>query len=144
LAWYLAKADLDWGDSPLFQARPLVIMGVTVGLTAVFARQILGMGLDHRWLIGLLLFRAIGMLFVLEWARGNLPRSLLSLRAGAIWPRQWPHSLCWSDTEVERFPPERYVPSQRWALPTLSRPFSLGFSAATRRFSFFPLTFQTG
>lgn len=73
LARYLVKADIAWGDSPIFQARPLIIMGVSVGLTAIFAKRIIGPGLDQRRLIGLELFRAIGMLFVLEWARGNLP-----------------------------------------------------------------------
>jgi hypothetical protein len=81
LAWYLVKADLDWGDSPIFQARPLIIMGVSVALTAIFAKRILGPGLDQRWLIGLQLFRAIGMLFVLEWSRGNLP-AVFALPAG--------------------------------------------------------------
>jgi hypothetical protein len=65
-AWYVAKADIDWGDSPIFQARPLIIMVVSVALNAIFARRILVPGLDQRWLIGLQLFRAIGMLFVLE------------------------------------------------------------------------------
>jgi hypothetical protein len=72
LAWYLVKADISWGDSPLFQARPLIIMVLSVCLTAIFSKKIIGPGLNQRWLIGLQLFRVIGMLFVLEWARGNL------------------------------------------------------------------------
>jgi len=71
LAWYLTKADISWGDSPLFQARPLIIMVLSVCLTIVFARKIVGPGLNQKWLTGLQLFRVIGMLFVLEWARGN-------------------------------------------------------------------------
>lgn len=73
LAWYLAKGDISWGDSPLFQARPLIIMFVAVSLTAIFSKRIIGPGLSQKWLIGIQLFRVIGMLFVLEWARGNLP-----------------------------------------------------------------------
>jgi hypothetical protein len=48
-------------------------MALSVGLTTIFSRRIVGPGLNQRWLIGLQLFRAIGLLFVLEWARGNLP-----------------------------------------------------------------------
>jgi hypothetical protein len=81
LAWYLVKADLSWADSPVFQARPLIIMGVAVGLTAIFSKRIIGPGLKQNWLIGLQLFRAIGMLFVLEWVRGNLP-PIFALPAG--------------------------------------------------------------
>ncbi len=73
LAWYLVKVDASsWGDSPLFQARPLIIMAVSVGLTVIFAKWIVGPGLSQRWLIGLQLFRVIGLVFILEWARGNL------------------------------------------------------------------------
>lgn len=81
LAWYLVKADLAWADSPIFQARPLFIMGISVTLTVIFSKRIIGPGLNQRWLIGIQLFRAIGMLFVLEWARGNLP-AVFALPAG--------------------------------------------------------------
>lgn len=81
LAWFLVKADLPWAESPIFQARPLIIMGVSVSLTAAFSKRIIGTGLNQRWLIGLQLFRAIGMLFVLEWTRGNLP-AVFALPAG--------------------------------------------------------------
>lgn len=73
LAWYLARTDFSWADSPIYQARPLIIMGVSVALTAIFSRRIIGPGLSQRWLIGIQLFRAIGLVFILEWARGNLP-----------------------------------------------------------------------
>lgn len=80
LAWVLLRAPVD-RNSPLFQATPLLIMAVAVGLTALFARRIVGPGLNQRWLIGLQVFRAIGMVFVLEWSRGQLP-GVFALPAG--------------------------------------------------------------
>ena len=47
-------------------------MIIFVGLTITFSKRIVGPGLSQRWLIGLWLFRVIGLLFVLEWAEGNL------------------------------------------------------------------------
>ncbi len=72
LAWWMVKADIGWEGHVLLDARPLVIMFLAVAATAVFARRIVGPGLNQKWLIGLQLFRAIGMVFVLEWVRGNL------------------------------------------------------------------------
>jgi hypothetical protein len=71
-AWILIKVDFGISGSLIYDARPLLIMFASVGLTALFARRIVGPGLNQKWLVGLQLFRAIGMVFVLEWARGNL------------------------------------------------------------------------
>ena len=72
LAWWMVKADIFREGHILLDARPLIIMFLAVAAAIVFARRIVGTGLNQKWLIGLQLFRAIGMVFVLEWARGNL------------------------------------------------------------------------
>jgi hypothetical protein len=80
LSWILVKADLGWGDSPLFQLRPIIILVLAIVIALVASRRF-APGLNQTYLIGLQLFRAIGMVFVLEWCRGNLP-GIFALPAG--------------------------------------------------------------
>lgn len=73
-AWLSVRVGLfSGGTGILTQARPVVILVVGLALTLAFARWIIGPCLSQRWLISLQLFRAIGLVFVLEWSRGNLP-----------------------------------------------------------------------
>lgn len=60
------------GDSP---ATPVAYLALAAVLAFLFRRQILGDGVPQRLLIALQLFRPIGMVFVLEDARGTLPSS---------------------------------------------------------------------
>ncbi len=60
------------GDSP---AIPVAYLTIAAVCAFAFRNQILGEGVPQRLLIGLQLFRPIGMVFVLENARGTLPAS---------------------------------------------------------------------
>ncbi|MEM6427742.1 MAG: hypothetical protein AAF708_00780, partial [Deinococcota bacterium] len=81
LAWLIVRAERLVGTGPIAEALPLIILISAVLMTTIFAKVIVGRGLNQRWLIGLQLFRAIGMVFVLEWSRGNLP-AIFALPAG--------------------------------------------------------------
>lgn len=72
-AWMSVRGGLFASETILGQARPIIIMAVAVAATIALSRRIIGDGLSQRWLIGIQLFRAIGLVFVLEWTRGNLP-----------------------------------------------------------------------
>ncbi len=73
-AWLSVRAGFFGGDGGVFsQARPFLILVLGLLLTLAFAKRIIGPGLSQRWLISIQLFRAIGLVFVLEWSRGNLP-----------------------------------------------------------------------
>lgn len=78
LAWTaFAYASIRYGfDDAVFQgspARPMVHLFVAAVLTWMFRRRLLGNGVPQQVLIGLQLFRPIGMIFVLEDWRGTLP-----------------------------------------------------------------------
>ncbi len=72
-AFGATKYELDTKVLPAFPPRPVYYLLPAIVLTTLFRKQLLGTGLDQRWLIGLQFVRPIGMLFVLEWYRGNLP-----------------------------------------------------------------------
>ena len=72
-AWITVRADLITFPGILNDGRPIVVMIFALTMAAVFARRVVGPGLNQRWLISLQLFRAIGLVFVIEWSRGNLP-----------------------------------------------------------------------
>lgn len=72
-AWMSVRGGMFVGEGIFSEAQPLVIMVVGVAATLIFARRIVGTGLSQRWLIGLQLFRAIGLVFLIEWRRRNLP-----------------------------------------------------------------------
>ncbi|MEM7445881.1 MAG: hypothetical protein AAF414_21345 [Pseudomonadota bacterium] len=67
-----------FGDTPAQPVLYVVLAGV---LTWVFRRRLLGDGVPQQLLIGLQLFRVIGLVFVLEYSRGALPGSF-ALPAG--------------------------------------------------------------
>ncbi|MEM7737888.1 MAG: hypothetical protein AAF267_19085 [Deinococcota bacterium] len=81
LAWLIVRTERLTGAGLFAEALPLIILISAVLITTIFAKVIVGQGLNQRWLIGLQLFRAIGMVFVLEWSRGNLP-AIFALPAG--------------------------------------------------------------
>lgn len=58
------------GNNP---ALPLFYLGATALIAYMFRHMLLGHGVSQHLLIALQLFRPIGMVFVLENARGNLP-----------------------------------------------------------------------
>lgn len=72
-AWMRVRGNLFVGEGVLAQLTPVLVLGLGLLATVVFAKRIVGTGLSQHWLIGLQLFRAIGLVFVLEWSRGNLP-----------------------------------------------------------------------
>jgi hypothetical protein len=72
-SWAMVKVDLGLRDSPLFQLRPLIILTLAIVIALAAARRLTSAGLNQKYLVGLQLFRVIGMVFVLEWSRGNLP-----------------------------------------------------------------------
>jgi hypothetical protein len=72
-AWISVRTDLITFPGILFDARPLLVLVVALAAAICFAPRVAGPGLSQRWLIGLQLLRAIGLVFVLEWTRGNLP-----------------------------------------------------------------------
>lgn len=72
-AWVSVRTDLVTFQGILFEARPIVVLAVALTTTIALAPRIVGPGLEQTWLIGLQLFRAIGLVFLLEWTRGNLP-----------------------------------------------------------------------
>lgn len=57
---------------PQFARVPIVLIPV-IGLTLLLGRWLVGDGLSQRWLIGLQIVRVIGLVFVIEHLRGNLP-----------------------------------------------------------------------
>lgn len=72
-AWMSVRGGMFAGEGLLSEIRPVIILAVAVAAASLLSRRIVGEGLDQKWLIGLQLFRAIGLVFVLEWSRGNLP-----------------------------------------------------------------------
>jgi len=56
-----------------FSVRSLVYLFLAAGVGYAFRWALVGKGLSQHMLIGLQLFRTIGMVFVLEHWRGNLP-----------------------------------------------------------------------
>ena len=61
-----------FGDLPV---GPLVYVLLAIVLALLFGKRLLGNGVPQQLLIGLQLFRPIGMIFVLEDFRGVLPSS---------------------------------------------------------------------
>jgi hypothetical protein len=59
----------------------LVTLAIPVTMSLLFVKSIVGPGLSQRWLVGLQIFRIIGAVFILEWARGQLP-AIFALPAG--------------------------------------------------------------
>ena len=53
--------------------RSLVYLFLATGLAFAFRWTLVGKGLSQRLLIGLQLFRCVGLVFILEHWRGNLP-----------------------------------------------------------------------
>lgn len=88
------------GEGP---ATPVAYLALAAFLAIVFRNQILGDGVPQRLLIALQLFRPIGMVFVLEDARGTLPSSfaqpagwgdlLAGLVAFAVLYRYWDEKI---------------------------------------------------
>lgn len=81
LAWTAfayANVRHGWGDvafASLADAKPFLFMILAALLAWALADRILGEGVPQQALIAVQLFRPIGMLFVLEDARGTLPSS---------------------------------------------------------------------
>ena len=79
LAWSIfALGAVKYGfDRELFRGlpvvRPLVYLFLAAGLGYAFRWALVGKGLSQHMLIGLQVLRVIGMVFVLEHWRGNLP-----------------------------------------------------------------------
>jgi len=78
LAWTMyAYAAVRYGlDDVIFRGLPvgpLVYLALAAGLTWLFRERLLGDGVPQQLLIALQLFRPIGLVFVLEDARGILP-----------------------------------------------------------------------
>ena len=72
MAWFvLAQVHEGWG--PLGQLVTAVCWVTPSVLLVAFRGWVLSDPLDQRWLVGLQVFRVIGGVFLIEYARGNLP-----------------------------------------------------------------------
>ncbi|MEM6282588.1 MAG: hypothetical protein AAF787_10380 [Chloroflexota bacterium] len=56
-----------------FPGRPFVYLLLSAAIVWIFRRQLVGNGLSQKLLVGLQVVRPVGMVFVLEHYRGNLP-----------------------------------------------------------------------
>ncbi len=72
-AWISVRTDLLVFDGLIYQIRPILMLTIALSAAMIVAKRVVGPGLNQRWLISLQLFRAIGLVFVIEWSRGNLP-----------------------------------------------------------------------
>lgn len=72
-AWISVRTDLIVFKGIVYQARPVVMLVIAASAAIILAKRVIGPGLNQKWLISLQLFRAIGLVFLLEWMRGNLP-----------------------------------------------------------------------
>ncbi len=80
MVWFCMAGAINRAGPPGNLFVPL--FWIAPSLLLFFARDwVLAEPLSQRWLIGLQLFRAIGGLFLLEMARGNLP-GIFALPAG--------------------------------------------------------------
>ena len=78
LAWtFWAYGSIRYGlDTEIFgdqHAWPLIYLIIASFTVWCFQSRLLGRGVSQHLLIGLQLFRPIGLIFVFEWSRGTLP-----------------------------------------------------------------------
>ncbi len=76
LVWSIfAFGAVKYGFDPFrgLRIRSLVYLVLAAGFAYAFRWALVGKGLSQRMLIGLQLIRPIGLVFVLEYWRGNLP-----------------------------------------------------------------------
>lgn len=73
VAWISVRTDILVFEGIIYQARPIVMLAIAVTAAIIVSKRVIGPGLSQKWLISLQLFRAIGLVFILEWTRGNLP-----------------------------------------------------------------------
>ena len=97
LAWSIfAFGAVKYGfDREFFRGlpvRPLIYLFLAASLGYGFRWAMVGKGLSQHMLIGLQLIRPIGMVFVLEHLRGNLPAAFAypaGLGGGKAGPSHW-------------------------------------------------------
>jgi hypothetical protein len=87
LAWTaFAYANIRYGVGdqffPLPIIKPVLSLALACFVTWLFRNILLGHGVPQQYLIALQLFRPIGMIFVLESSRGQLPWTF-------AWPAGW-------------------------------------------------------
>lgn len=73
LGFGIAKYGIDLSLGINEQVRPLIYVSLASIFTWVFRKSLVGHGLSQNLLIGLQVFRPLGLVFLIEHARGNLP-----------------------------------------------------------------------